>query len=244
VEGAGTDVRAAARIEVARRDGRDVLVDVRSEPPLAVRATAERVLLVGSAAGPVGGDELAVDIVVGPGATLALGTAAATLAWPGPSGRPSTQAVHADIAEGAVLRWEPEPLIAVAGCRHHSTTTVRLAAGAVVWLLEEVALGRTGEPSGCVTLTWRVERAGRVLLHHTEQLGPDVPGWGSAVSAGGHRHLLAAITVGRPAPETPPAVTADVAAAVLAVAPDAWVVLVAGSSRPVARRALATIVPG
>ena len=38
VEGPGDDVRAAARVEVARRDGRDVLVDVRSEPPLAVRA--------------------------------------------------------------------------------------------------------------------------------------------------------------------------------------------------------------
>jgi urease accessory protein len=244
VEGPGADVRASARIEVARRDGRDVLVDGRGEPPLAVRATADRVLLVGSAAAPVGGDVLAIDVVVGPGASLSLGTAAATLAWPGPTDRPSTQTMHVTVADGAVLRWEPEPLVAVAGCRHEATTTVVLAADATAWLLDEIVLGRTGEPSGHVTLTWRVERSGRVLLHHAEPLGPDVPGWGSAVGAGRHRHLLAAIAVGRPAPDGTPVVTADVAAAVLAVAPDAWVVLVAASSRPVARRTLADLVPG
>ena len=58
-------VRASARVEVARRDGRDVLVDVRSEPPLAVRVAGDRVLLVGAAAAPVGGDELTLDVVVG-----------------------------------------------------------------------------------------------------------------------------------------------------------------------------------
>ena len=134
--------------------------------------------------------------------------------------------------------------MAVAGCRHHGTTTVALAADATVWLLDEVVLGRTGEPSGNVALTWRVERAGRVLLHHTERLGPHVPGWGSVVTAGRHRHLLAAIAVGRPVPDAAPVVTADVAAAVLGVAADAWIVLVAASSRPVARRALAELVPG
>jgi urease accessory protein len=244
VEGPDGDVKAAARVEVARRDGRDVLVDARSEPPLAIRATPDRVLLVGSAAAPVGGDELALDVVVGPGATLALGTAAATLAWPGPTGRPSSQTVHADVGPGGVLRWEPEPLVAVAGCRHRSTTTVALAIDAVAWIVDEVALGRTGEPPGHVTLTWRIERAGRVLLHHEERLGPDVPGWGSAVTAGQHRHLLAAIAVGRPAPAAVPLVTDDVAAAVLTVDADAWVVLAAAVSRPVARQALATLVPG
>ncbi len=78
-------MRAAARVEVARRDGRDVLVDVRSEPPLALRRVGDRVLLVGSAAAPVGGDELALDVVVGPGARLSLGSVAATMAWPSPA---------------------------------------------------------------------------------------------------------------------------------------------------------------
>jgi urease accessory protein len=244
VEGAGDGVRAAARVEVAHRDGRDILVDARSEPPLAVRATADRVLLVGSAAAPVGGDELALDVVVGPGAMLALGTAAATLAWPGPTGGSSRQVVAVGVGARGELRWEPEPLVAVAGCRHEATTTVVLAADARAWIVDEVVLGRTGEVSGDVTLTWRVERAGAVLLHHAEQLGPGVPGWGSAVTAGRHRHLLAAIAVGRPVPDRPPIVTDNVAGAVLGVADDAWIVLVAAASRPAARRALGALVPG
>ena len=60
------------------------MVDARSEPPLAVRQTADRILLVGSAAAPVGGDEIEIDVVVGPGACAAIGSVAATSIFPGP----------------------------------------------------------------------------------------------------------------------------------------------------------------
>ena len=77
--------------------------------------------------------------------------------------RPSTPTV----AAGGALRWEPEPLVAVAGCRHHATTTVALAADATAWLLDEVVLGRTGEPSGNVALdvARRAGGAGRAAPH-------------------------------------------------------------------------------
>src|SRR6185295_3870239 len=101
-----------------------VLVDVRSEPPLSVRSTGGRVLVAGSAAGPVGGDELALDVVVGPDACLSLGTVAATIAWPGSTGLPSCQTVRLDVGAGGHVRWEPEPLVAVAGCRHSVDTRV------------------------------------------------------------------------------------------------------------------------
>jgi urease accessory protein len=238
MEGPGHDVRGAARVEVARRDGRDVLVDVRSEPPLAVRAAGDRVLLLGSAAAPVGGDELALDVVVGPGARLALGSVAATMAWPSPRGDASSQWVRASVGAGGLLRWVPEPLVLVAGCRHRSTTTVSLAAGAAAWIVEEVALGRRGEPSGDLTMSWRVERDGQPVVHHAERLGPGAPGWGSAVATAGHRHLLAAVGVGAPAPDLAPIVTPDAAVAVLPVAADAWVVLATGTDRIALRRAL------
>ena len=64
------------------------------------------------------------------------------------------------------------------------------------------------------------------------------------MTTGGHRHLLAAVAVGTPAPDVAPIVSPAVALAVLPVAADAWVVLAAGASRPVVRRALATVVPG
>lgn len=231
-------MKAAARVEVARRDGRDVLVDVRSEPPLTVRQAGDRVVLVGSAAAPVGGDELEFDVVVGPGAHLALGSVAATMAWPGPRGDDSSQRVRATVGAAGHLSWAPEPLVLVAGCRHTTTTCVDLAAGATAWVVEEVSLGRTGEESGSLTMTWRIERDGRPLIHHTERLGPAVPGWGSAVTTGSHRHVLAAIAVGSPCPMLPPVVATDAAVAVLAVADDAWVVLAAGADRVAVRRAL------
>ncbi len=237
-------MKASARVEVARRDGRDVLVDVRSEPPLTVRAAGDRVLVVGSAAAPVGGDELALDVVVGPGASLSLGTVAATIAWPGAGGAWSAQHVHAVVGVGGHLRWVPEPLVAVAGCRHRTTTTVDLAGDATAWIVEEVSLGRTGEPPGDLVLEWRVEREGRPLVHHAEHLGPGAPGWGSAVTTGGHRHLLAALAVGLAVPDAPPVVGADGAVAVLAVAADAWVLLATGPSRPAVLRACARFVPG
>lgn len=233
-------MKASARIEVARRDGRDVLVDVRSEPPLAVRATPERVLLVGSAAAPVGGDELALDVVVGPGARLALGTVAATLAWPGPHGDQSTHRVHASVGPGGHLSWEPEPLVPVAGCRHASTTTVDLGAGATAWIVEEVVLGRTGEPAGSLTMSWRIERDGRPLVHHAERLGPDVPGWGGAVTTAGHRHLLAVVAVGPSCPVGAPIVTTHLAVAILPMSDDVWVLLATGSSRAAVRAALSS----
>jgi urease accessory protein len=217
------------------------MVDVRSEPPLAIRSAGDRVLVVGSAAAPVGGDDLALDVVVGPGASLSLGTVAATMAWPGPTGGLSRQRVRATVAERGHLCWTPEPLVLVARCRHRSSTEIDVAAGATAWIADEIALGRAGQQPGALETSWRVTRAGRPLVHHAEQLGPGVPGWGSAVTVAHHRHVLAAVAVGVPVPVHPPVVERDAAAAVLAVAPDAFVVLASGVDRVAVQRVCATV---
>ncbi|MET0326811.1 MAG: hypothetical protein ABW219_16450, partial [Ilumatobacteraceae bacterium] len=102
------------------------------------------------------------------------------------------------------------------------------------------SLGRTGEESGRVDLGWRVERGGTVLLHHAERLGLGSPGWGSAVSTGSHRHLVAALSVGLGTASDGPAtqVGPDAAAARLQIADAAWMVLAVGADRPAARRAM------
>ena len=51
------------------------------------------------------------------------------------------------------------------------------------------------------------------------------------MATAGHRHLLAAVGVGAPAPDVAPIVTPEAAIAVLRVAPDAWVVLATGTDR-------------
>jgi urease accessory protein len=234
-------MRATARVEVAAGpDGRTRLVDVRSEPPLAVRATPGRVLVVGSAAAPVGGDELDLDVVVGAGARLCLGTAAATVSWPSTDAAWSVARTTCCVGDGGHLTWWPEPSVSVVGSRHRVRTHVELAATASCTVVDEVALGRHGEPSGDVELTVRVRRDGRPLLHHTERLGPGAPGWGGASRVAGARHVLSAVVVG-PAAGAPRTVVdaSGTSSAWLPLAADAALALVVAPDRPAALAAVA-----
>ena len=149
---------------------------------MAIRRAGDRVLVVGSAAAPVGGDALTLDVVVGPGARLSLGTVAATMAWPGPHGAWSHQARDGRRRRAAVTcagrpsRWSPSPGAATARRRPCAWPPTPRR-----WIVEEVSLGRTGEASRSARARVAGRAGGPVLVHHAERLGPGVPGWGSAV---------------------------------------------------------------
>jgi urease accessory protein len=236
-------VRASARIEVARRDGRDVLVDARSQPPLAVRDTADRILLVGSAASPVGGDALEIEVVVGAGATAVIGSVAATSIFPGPHAERSRLDTNVAVAGGGRLLWWPEPLLSIAGSNHRSTTRVGLVAGARCTIVEEVSLGRSGQPSGTLELDLRVERAGVPIVHHVERFGPDEPGTGSSVGVADARHVISGVVVGVDPGMARTRIDLHARGAWLPVAADAAMVLVTASDRPSALRLLAELRP-
>ena len=106
-------------------------------PPLTLRDTADGLYLVASGAGPVGGDDLHLDVDVR-SRRLARGPLGGGVDG---AARPVGPAVVAPGAgarcEGS-LRWEPEPTILVAGCDHRATTTIDLAAGATLVWREEV----------------------------------------------------------------------------------------------------------
>ncbi|ROO59509.1 urease accessory protein [Micromonospora sp. Llam0] len=188
-------MRAHARL-VAEVDagGRTRLVCLRGEPPLVLRRTGPAVAgdggevqvhLVGAAAGPLGGDDLRLDVEVGPGARVCLRTVAASLALPGPDGRRSTLQMLVRVAAGGELRWLPEPLIAAAGCHHLSRSVVELADGAALVWREELVCGRDGEPSGDARIDTTVRYAGRTVLRTDLAVGPRADGWaGPAVLAG------------------------------------------------------------
>jgi urease accessory protein len=219
------------------------MVDARSEPPLAVRRTADRILLVGSAAAPVGGDQIDIDIVVGPGATAAIGSVAATSIFPGPAGDRSHLSTNVALGCDARLTWWPEPMVSIADSDHRSSTRVHLAPSAALTLVEEVSLGRSCQPSGTLELDLRVERDGIVLVHHCERFGPCEPGAGSAVGVGGARHVVSGVVVGA---EVGPAVTsldADGSGAWLPVTDDAAMILVVAADRPAAMRVLGKLRP-
>jgi urease accessory protein len=225
-------VKAAARIEVAHRNGRDEVVDRSCAAPISVRRCGSRVLLASSAAAPVGGDELLLDVVVGDDARADVGSVAAGLVWPGPGDAWSSTITTGQVGARADLTMWLEPTVSVVGSRHRARTTHRLAADATCRIVEEVALGRCDEPSGRLDLRLRVERGGAVLVDHEDRFGPDVVGSGSSVSVGGARHILSAVVVGPPAGESRTCVEAGRAGAWLPVAADAAVVFAVGADRP------------
>ena len=236
-------MRANATIAVARRDGRDELVDRRSQAPFSVRRCGDRIMVAASAAMPVGGDELDLSITVDEGASAAVGSVAATMVWPGPGGECSTMSTEATVGSGGRLDLWLEPTLSVARSWHRASTIVRLAGSATCCVVEEVVLGRTGECSGRLDLALRVERDGSALAHHDESFGPDVAGAWSSVSVGSARHVLSAVLTGVDA--GPPRVRVENGRAVawLPVQDDAVVIMAVGSDRPAVLDLVGAIAP-
>jgi urease accessory protein len=143
------------------------------EAPLLVRETGPgRVHLVGGAAGPLGGDELRVDLEVAAGARLVVRTVAASLVLPG-RGRSH---LHVTAVVAGQLHWQPEPIVAVRGCDHLAESTVELSATATLYWQEELVCGRHGEQGGDLVLTTTVRRDGRPLYRQDLAVGPGTPG--------------------------------------------------------------------
>jgi urease accessory protein len=197
-------MRATARV-VAEADGAGGtrLAVLRGEPPLLPRRTGAAqaggpavVHLVGGAAGPLGGDDLRVEIEVGPGADLCVRTVAASLALPGRDGAVSRTELSASVAVGGRLTWLPEPLIAAAGCDHDAVSHVDLAAGARLLWREELVCGRHGERSGDVRMRLSARVEGRPLHRHELAVGPAAPGWDGAAVLGGARAVGTLLVTG------------------------------------------------
>ena len=225
-------VRASARVAVERRGDASEVVDRRAQAPLSVRRCGGRVLIASSAAMPVGGDELALDIDVGRGARADIGSVAAGMVWPGVGGVASKMTTTARVAADGRLDLWLEPTISVVASRHRMITRVEMAPTASARVVEEVVLGRSGEVSGDLTLSVRVERDGRALVHHQEQFGPDAIGARSSVGVGGARHVLSAVLVGVDAGRSRVLVDNARAGAWLPMSDDVVVVMAAGHDRP------------
>ncbi|MEV6795947.1 urease accessory protein UreD [Streptomyces sp. NPDC051320] len=187
-------LRATARIAAAP-DGRGgtALPVLMSDGPLALRRThgpgpAARVTVVGAMSAPLNGDRLAIEAEVRAGARLRVGSAAATIALPGPADEPSRYDIRIGVGEGAELSWLPEQLICVHGGRLQMTTRIELARSARLVLREEQILGRHEEAPGTLSTRLTVHRAGRPLLDQELSFGAGAPGgWDGGAVLGGHR---------------------------------------------------------
>lgn len=109
------------------------------------RDGSRTLILIGSAASVLEGDELAVSLRVGPGARLTVRSVAAQLVHPCPGGGRGALTFDVEVGPGASLCWWPEPVVIAAGGRLRSRTTVACAADAGLWWADELVLGRSGE---------------------------------------------------------------------------------------------------
>jgi urease accessory protein len=141
--------------------------------------------LLGGAAGPLGGDDLRVEIVVGEQAQLRVVSIAASIALPARSGAASRMTVTAQVGSGGELHWLPEQLIAAHGCHHVTMSNVELADGARLLWREELICGRHGEQPGDVTVSTSVTYAGKPLLRQALQVGPAAVHWAGPGVLGG-----------------------------------------------------------
>ncbi|MGW7435610.1 urease accessory protein UreD [Streptomyces sp. NPDC054849] len=204
-------LRATARIRaVADGRGGTALPLLAGEGPLALRRTrgpaAEAgVMLVGAMSAPLGGDHLTVEATAGPGASLAVASAAATLALPGRGGAPARYDVDLTLEDAASVRWLPEPLVSVRGSDLRVRTRVHAAPTARLLLREEQVLGRWGEDPGLLRSRLTVTCGGRPLLDQELACGPGAPGgWDGPAGLAGHRALGQLLVVDPVFAEHPP----------------------------------------
>jgi urease accessory protein len=152
------------------------LPEIHASGGLSARRTGPRTVhLIGTAATPLGGDELDIAIVVAPGAELVVRSVAATLALPGAATPLSSGRWHLEVGSGGALDFDPEPMIVAGGARHRTVTTIRLASGARLRVRERVQVGRAGEDGG----EWQGDLIADVddmpLLRHRLALGAGTP---------------------------------------------------------------------
>ncbi len=137
-------------------------------PPIVFRQTGpNRVHLVQAAGGPLGGDDLRLDVRLGERTCLQVRSAGATVVQPSSPAAPAQWIVAADLGDGAVLKWCPEPIVVCDGAELLSSMTIALHREARAVLHEIVVLGRAGQRGGCFRGELTVQCDGVPLLAHT-----------------------------------------------------------------------------
>ena len=135
---------------------------------LAARTTEpDTVPLVSTAATPLGGDTIALRVVVERGARLRLRSAAATL--PGRSTAESTAHWHLEVA--GELDVDTQPTVVAGGSRHVMATRLSIDGSGRVRLRERVQIGRADERQGFWSRSLHADVDGQPLLRHRIELG-------------------------------------------------------------------------
>jgi urease accessory protein len=143
-------MRGGVRIRAELVGGRTRITDLACHPPLQVlrahhvdadRPDLASVMLASPAGGILQGDGLSIDVAVGAGARLGIGTQSASRVYRTPAAE-ATQVARFEVARGGYLEYLPEPWIPYAGSRLRSRTTLILDPAGAAILVETIGPGR------------------------------------------------------------------------------------------------------
>ncbi|HEU4369225.1 MAG TPA: urease accessory protein UreD [Methylomirabilota bacterium] len=193
----------ALRLRFERRGAATVLAACRSTLPLQVLAPvalddpAAVVSLLNPTGGVLGGDRLAIDVEVGPGAHACLTTPSATRVYRA-AAEPAEQRVRLALGAGAIGEWVPDHTIPSAGAALRQTLEVEAGEGAALIAVDAFAAGRVarGEAWRFALLdgTLTVRDARGLVLHDRFVLASG-DRWGGLGFAEGHPYFATVVVV-------------------------------------------------
>lgn len=159
-------------LSFACRAGRTVLADLHQAGAARVRfpntgGGPPEAVLINTAGGLTGGDEIELSVALAAGASTTVTTAAAEKIYRAREAEDAAVRVRLTVGEGARLAWLPQATILFDGSRLVRTTEVWLAQGASLLAAEMLVFGRAamGEEveQARVRDAWRVRRCGSLV---------------------------------------------------------------------------------
>lgn len=134
-------------------------------------------VILNTAGGVAGGDELAIEIAVAENARLTVTSAAAEKVYRS-LGPEAMIDVRLSVGTGGTLRWLPQEMILFDHARMRRSIAIDLAEGARLVLAEAIFFGRSamGETvaSGSLFDRWRLRRGGKLVFAETVRLEGDI----------------------------------------------------------------------
>lgn len=167
--------------------------------PRLISRDAARAHVAVSAAGMMllGGDDVRIDIDVGPACTLEIEDVGGTVAYPGAR---SSWVLEVRVGAGGTLLWNGLPFVVTDGADVARRTSVRLGLDARAVLRETLVLGRHGERGGRLISEFAVLDSGGPVLVERMDVDGSAPEPGVL---GGNRVIEAVIAVGFRPPTRP-----------------------------------------
>ena len=155
-------------------------------------------VILNTAGGIAGGDDFSIAIDAGPGARLAVLTAAAEKVYRAIDAA-SRMNVRLSVAAGAALRWLPQETILFDGAKLHRSIEVDVAAGGSLVMAESTVFGRSAMYEimhrGEVVDSWRLRQDGRLVFADTLRLQDEIAGRLARPAAGGGASALATVVI-------------------------------------------------